>query len=192
MGGSLGDLALPLIQRCVDLALPILQMQRSSLFSSQTAKGELQVDNDQGPSESSIFLAKPPAMLGEGESEILRKLLEIVHHAVLVSGAKEQMPRMAEEGEDAPGGVETRGKSRIVQETQIVDMYIRCFGVRTNLVNEFIQCGITDVVYESLSNFLELLLEIPPHLLEKRGEEILGSLIHVLQVMAKVEIKADD
>jgi hypothetical protein len=50
--------------------------------------GNLQVDNDQGPSESSIFLAKPPAMLGEGESEILRKVLEIVHHAILMSDAK--------------------------------------------------------------------------------------------------------
>ena len=35
------------------------------------------------------------------------------------------------------GEIETRGKSRIVQETQIVDMYILCFGVRNNMVNEF-------------------------------------------------------
>jgi hypothetical protein len=113
VGGSLGDLALPLIQRCVDLALPILQMQRSSLITSQTAKAELLVDNDQGPSESSIFLAKPLVMLGEGESEILRKLLEIVHHAILMSGAKEYTTSMREGGDD-PGAVETRGKSRIV------------------------------------------------------------------------------
>lgn len=71
-------------------------------------------------------------------------------------------------------------------------MYISCFGVRTNLVNEFIQCGITDVDYESLSNFLELIPEIPPHLLEKRGEEMLGTLVRVLQMMVKEEIKADD
>jgi hypothetical protein len=99
---------------------------------------------------------------------------------------------MTEEGGDHPGAMETHWKSRIVQETQIVDMYIRCFGVRTNLVNEFIQSGITDVVYESLSNFLELLPEIPSHFLEKRGEEILGSLVRVLQGMVKEEIKADD
>jgi hypothetical protein len=98
---------------------------------------------------------------------------------------------MAEGGDDH-GGVETRGKSRIAEETQIVDMYISCFGVRTNLVNEFIQCGIKDVVYESLSNFLELLPDIPPHLLEKRGEEILGTLVRMLQMMVKEEIKADD
>ena len=35
------------------------------------------------------------------------------------------------------GEIETRGKSRIVQETQIVDMYILCFGVRNYMVNEF-------------------------------------------------------
>jgi len=98
-----------------------------------------------------------------------------------------------EEGGDDSGGVETGGRrNRIVQETQIVDMYIGCFGVRTNLVNELIQCGITEVVYDSLSNFLELLPEIPPYLLEKRGEEILGTLVRVLQGMVRVEIKADD
>lgn len=33
--------------------------------------------------------------------------------------------------------VETGGKIRIVEETQIVDMYILCFGVRKNMVNKF-------------------------------------------------------
>jgi len=80
VGGSLCDLAFPLIQRCVDLILSILQKQRFCSLTSQATSGELQLENDQGPSESSIFLAKPPAMLSEGD--ILRKLLELVHHAV--------------------------------------------------------------------------------------------------------------
>jgi len=153
--------------------------------------GELQVDNDQGPSKSSIFVAKP---LGEGECEILRKLLDLVHHAALLMSccAKEQTAGMTEGGDEDLEGVETGAKSRIVKDSQIVELYIRCFGVRTHFFNEFIQSGITEVVHESLSNFLELLPEIPSNLLEKRGEEILGTLVRVLQVMVREEIKADD
>jgi hypothetical protein len=38
---------------------------------------------------------------------------------------------------EGSGDYGTSGKNRIVQETQIVDMYIFCFGVRINMVNEF-------------------------------------------------------
>jgi hypothetical protein len=73
-------------------------------------------------------------MLSEGECEILRKLLELVHQAVLKSGAKDLQKTMKEGGGDQEV-VETGGKSRIVEETQIIDMYILCFGVRKNMVN---------------------------------------------------------
>lgn len=45
--------------------------------------------NDESHSEASIFVAKAPEKLSEGECEILRKLLELVHQAVLKSGSKE-------------------------------------------------------------------------------------------------------
>ncbi len=83
-------------------------------------------------------------MLGEGECEILRKLLELVHHTILKTGAKDKMTTTSEAG-DGHGVAETRGISRIVQETQILDMYTMCFGVRTNMLMKFIQCGITGV-----------------------------------------------
>jgi hypothetical protein len=86
IGGSLGDLAYPLIQRCVDLALPILQKKKTLLLAK---KGEQLVDNDDSHSEVSIFDAKPSAKLGEGECEILRKLIELVHQAVLKSVARD-------------------------------------------------------------------------------------------------------
>jgi hypothetical protein len=67
--------------------LSILQKKKTLLLAT---KGEQLVDNAESHSEVSIFVAKPSsAKLGEGECEILRKLIELVHQAVLKSGARD-------------------------------------------------------------------------------------------------------
>ena len=175
----------------MDLALPILQKLKNSQLTSQAKEGEDLVDNDRSPSEASIFDTKTPAMLSENECEILRKLLKLVHQSVHMSCVKDKLTTMTE-GVDDHGEGNTRVMSRIVKETQIVDMYILCFGVRNNMVNESLQCGVTDVVEESMTSFLELLPDIPPRLIEKRGEEILGTLYRLLQGMVTEGIKAVD